>query len=320
MSMGKTSYLTSNDSYPQVDEAVVKADNVIELNDIVKTYKGVAPSAFWQKVSDKTLKWRQWTHEHGLGMRMEFIEKLAAGVPDTNVIGGLNITVKNKEEGEFIVIMGASGCGKSTILRFLADLDEPTSGNVLVNGSSVHNTVRAGMVFQSYSSFPWLTVLDNVALGLKFQGIEKEQRTERAMAMIQRVGLLGHEKKYASPKSLSGGQLQRVAIARSLVANPQVLLMDEPFGALDPKTRSQMQDLLCSLFEEYKFTIVLVTHDPREAVYLADDIYIMSKPPSTVAHHIKVDLGFHRERSIKRSSAFTDLVNKVDDIMMQMDS
>lgn len=312
--MEKTSYFTSSESNSQT------IDNVIELKNIVKTYKGVPPSSFWKKVSDNTLKLRQWTHDHGLGMKMDFIEKWSSGVPDTTVIGGLNLAIKNKGEGEFVVIMGASGCGKSTILRFLADLDSPTSGDVLVNGRHVQNNIRAGMVFQSYSSFPWLTVLDNVALGLKFQGVSKKEREEKAMEMIERVGLLGHEKKYASQKSLSGGQLQRVAIARSLVANPQVLLMDEPFGALDPKTRSQMQDLLCSLFEEYKFTIVLVTHDPREAVYLADDIYIMSKPPSVVAHHIKVDLGFHRERSIKRSSAFADLVNTVDDIMMKMDS
>lgn len=318
--MGKTSYFTGSESFPQAADERLASDNVIELKDIIKTYKGVPSSAFWQKVSDKTIKARQWMHEHGLGMKLGFIEKWAAGVPDTTVIGGLNIAVKNKEEGEFIVIMGASGCGKSTILRFLADLDSPTSGDVLVNGQSVRGNIRAGMVFQSYSSFPWLTVLENVALGLKFQGVSKEEREARAMGMIERVGLLGHEKKYASQKSLSGGQLQRVAIARSLVANPQVLLMDEPFGALDPKTRSQMQDLLCSLFEEYKFTIVLVTHDPREAVYLADDIYIMSKPPSVFAHHIKVDLGFHRERSVKRSAAFADLVNTVDDIMMKMDS
>lgn len=316
-----TSYLSNEESNPQIAEQTsAVSGNIIDLKDIVKIYKGTAPSSFWQKVSNSTFKLRQWTQEHGLGMKMGFIEKLAAGVPDTHVIGGLNLSIKDKAEGEFIVLMGASGCGKSTILKFLADLDVPTSGEVLVNGTPVCNNVRAGMVFQGYSSFPWLTVLDNVALGLKYQGVPKQERRERAMEMIKRVGLLGHELKYAKSPTLSGGQLQRVAIARSLVANPQVLLMDEPFGALDPKTRSQMQDLLCSLFEEYKFTIILVTHDPREAVYLADDIYIMSKPPSTIAHHIKVDLGFHRERSIKRTPAFAELVNTVDDIMMKMDS
>lgn len=317
--MGNTSYLSNNDTYPQVAEGSAP-ENVIDLRNITKIYKGTPPSAFWQKVSNGTLRLRQWTHAHGLGMKMGFIEKLAAGVPDTHVIGGLNLPIKDKQEGEFIVLMGASGCGKSTLLKFLADLDEPTSGEVLVNGAPVCNKVRAGMVFQAYSSFPWLTVLDNVALGLKYQGVSKQERRERAMEIIKRVGLDGHEMKYAKSPTLSGGQLQRVAIARSLVANPQVLLMDEPFGALDPKTRSQMQDLLCSLFEEYKFTTILVTHDPREAVYLADDIYIMSKPPSTIAHHIKVDLGFHRERSVKRTAAFTELVNTVDDIMMSMES
>ncbi len=319
--MTKSPYLTDdvNAVYPQVAQEAAGPNNIIELKNIVKTYKGVPPSPFWQRVSNGTLKFRQWMSTHGLGMKMSFIEKLAAGVPDTKVIGGLDLSILDKPEGEFIVLMGASGCGKSTILKFLADLDTPTSGDVLVNGVPVCNNVRAGMVFQGYSSFPWLTVLDNVALGLKYQGVSKQERRERAMEMIKRVGLAGHEMKYAKSPTLSGGQLQRVAIARSLVANPQVLLMDEPFGALDPKTRSQMQDLLCSLFEEFKFTIILVTHDPREAVYLADDIYIMSKPPATIAHHIKVDLGFHRERSLKRTQAFTDLVNTVDDLMMKMD-
>lgn len=293
--------------------------NALELKNITKTYKGKPAIPFWQKVSKTTLPLRKWTSEHGLGLKLGFIEKLAAGVPDTHVIGGLDLAIKDKEEGEFIVIMGASGCGKSTLLRFLADLDTPTSGEVLVDGQMAH-IARAGMVFQGYSSFPWLTVLDNVALGLKYQGVSRDERNERAMEMIKRVGLLGHEMKYAKSPTLSGGQLQRVAIARSLVVNPRVLLMDEPFGALDPKTRSQMQDLLYSLFREYKFTALLVTHDPREAVYLADSIYVMSKPPSTIAHHIEVGLGSSRDRSIKRTSAFTDLVNTVDDIMMKMDS
>lgn len=209
----------------------------------------------------------------------------------------------------------------STLLRFIADLDQPTSGDVFVNGLDVRKwRIRLGMVFQEYSSFPWLTVLDNVALGLKYQGVGKKERKARAMEMIKRVGLDGQELKYAKKPGLSGGQLQRVAIARSLLANPQVLLLDEPFGALDVKTRAQMQDLLCSLFEEFRPTIVLVTHDIDEAVYLADEIFILSKPPAVVAHQIKVDLGYHRDRSVKRGAAFLKLKNEVEDIMMNMES
>ena len=131
------------------------------------------------------------------------------------------------------------------------------------------------MVFQQYSSLPWMTVLENVGLALKFQGVSKDERNERAMELIRLVGLEGHEYKYAQYPTLSGGQLQRVAIARSLLASPEILLMDEPFGALDIKTRLSMQDLLTNIWHQFQSTIVFVTHDISEAVYLADDIYIM---------------------------------------------
>lgn len=285
-------------------------ENVLELRGVTKSYKGKSGSAFWKMVS----RYTKWIGTNRL------IESLAESKPDTKVINGVDLVIPNKKEGEFVVVMGASGCGKSTLLRFIANLDTPTSGEVFVNGFNVKNwLVRLGMVFQEYSSFPWLTVLDNVALGLKYQGVGKAERYARAMEMIKRVGLEGHELKYAKKPTLSGGQLQRVAIARSLLANPQVLLLDEPFGALDVKTRAQMQDLLCSLFEEFKPTVILVTHDIDEAVYLADDIFILSKPPAVVAHHIKVDLGFHRERAVKRSAHFLELRNKVEDIMMAME-
>lgn len=286
------------------------AVNVIELKNVSKIYPGIAPSRFWQRVS-KLTRWAG---------TFDFIEDRAQGKPDVHVLDGVDLVVPNKEEGEFLVIAGPSGSGKSTLLRFMSNLVQPTSGEVYINGLNVLDwRIQLGMVFQDYSSFPWLTVLDNVALGLKYQGVSKKERRERAMEMIKRVGLQGHELKYAKKPALSGGQLQRVAIARSLLANPKVLLLDEPFGALDVKTRAQMQDLLCSLFEEYKPTIILVTHDVSEAVYLSDDIYILSKPPAKFVHHIKVDLGTHRDRKTKRTQQFIDLVNKVDDIMMAME-
>jgi NitT/TauT family transport system ATP-binding protein len=211
-----------------------------------------------------------------------------------------------------------SGCGKSTLLRYMAGLQTPTQGSVSINNKIVDDSTRVSMVFQQYSSLPWYTVLDNVGLALKFQGVNKKDRDERAMEMIKMVGLEGHEKKYAIYPTLSGGQLQRVAIARSLLANPSLLLMDEPFGALDVKTRIQMQDLLTSLWEKFHSTIVFVTHDIGEAVYLGDDIYIMKYAPSKFVEHIKVDLPLKRNRETKRNPHYTELVHHVEDLMIKV--
>ena len=158
--------------------------------------------------------------------------------------------------------------------------------------------------------------MDNVALGLEFQGVSKSERHDRAMELIKLVGLEGHEKKYAQYPSLSGGQLQRVAIARSLLANPKILLMDEPFGALDIKTRLQMQDLLTSIWHKFQSTIVFVTHDISEAVYLADDIYILKSQPSKIVEHIKVDLPLTRNRQTKRDPQYVSMVHEVEDKMV----
>jgi len=165
-----------------------------------------------------------------------------------------------------------------------------------------------------------MTVLDNVGLALQYKGLLKKERDEKALEMIELVGLAGHENKFAQYPTLSGGQLQRVAIARSLLANPEILLMDEPFGALDIGTRIQMQDLLLSLWEKFHPTIVFVTHDISEAVYLSDDIYIMKKAPSRFVEHIKVDLPFPRSRTTKREPRFKELVHRVEDKMVEVAS
>lgn len=204
----------------------------------------------------------------------------------------------------------------STLLRFICGLQKPTSGEVLIKGKPRTDDCHIGMVFQQYSSFPWLSVLDNVALGLKYKGVPKKERHEKAMEMIKIVGLDGHENKYAKYPTLSGGQLQRVAIARSLVADPEILLMDEPFGALDLNTRLQMQDLLCEIWTKLRSTIIFVTHDLPEAVYLGDDIYIMRACPGMIVEKIKVDLPLHRTRDIKRSASFMDIVNCVEGRMI----
>lgn len=240
---------------------------------------------------------------------------------NTKIIENLDLLIEDKPmQGQFSVILGMSGCGKSTLLRYIAGLQKPTSGSVLVKGQPISKTNRVSMVFQQYSSLPWMSVLDNVSLAMRFKGVSKKERDEKAMEMIQLVGLDGHQHKYAQYPSLSGGQLQRVAIARSLMSDPEILLMDEPFGALDIKTRLQMQDLLIGIWEKFSPTILFVTHDIQEAVYLADDIYIMNHAPSAFVKHINVDLPFSRTRETKRLSHFTELVHQVEDAMMQIEA
>lgn len=235
------------------------------------------------------------------------------------VIKDLNFLVEDKPaQGQFVVLLGMSGCGKSTLLRYVAGLQKPTTGEVLLHGKPLSPEKRVGMVFQQYSSMPWMTVLENVELGLSYKGIAEKERREKAMTMIKKVGLDGHEHKYAKYPTLSGGQLQRVAIARSLLADPEILLMDEPFGALDINTRLQMQELLAELWMEFHPTVIFVTHDLSEAVYLGDDIYIMKSPPSTIVKHLKVDLPFHRTHETKRDPHFVELVQGLEDDMIKV--
>ncbi len=234
------------------------------------------------------------------------------------IIKDLDFLVENKpDRGQFVCILGMSGSGKSTLLRYIAGLQEPTAADkLLVNQKPLSKDNRVSMVFQQYSSLPWMSVLDNVGLALKFKGIDKKERDEKAMEMIEIMGLAGHEHKYAQYPTLSGGQLQRVAIGRSLLANSNILLMDEPFGALDVKTRLQMQDLVLGIFEKLHPTIIFVTHDISEAVYLADDIYILKSAPSHFVEHIHVDLPLHRDRNTKRDPRFIELVHEVEDRMV----
>ena len=238
----------------------------------------------------------------------------------TPILQDVNFLIEDKPgQGQFVIILGASGCGKSTILRYIAGLQQPTSGEVLLRDKPVAQSgIRAGMVFQQYSSLPWLTVLENVELGLDFQHVEAKERRRRAQEMIELVGLAGHENKYAMYPTLSGGQLQRVAIARSLMANSEILLMDEPFGALDINTRLQMQDMLEDVWLKFQTTIVFVTHDIEEAVYLGDDIYIMAANPGRFVHHVTVDLPFNRNLEVKHSAHFNELVRSVEDKMIEV--
>ncbi|PIW01637.1 MAG: sulfonate ABC transporter ATP-binding protein [Deltaproteobacteria bacterium CG_4_9_14_3_um_filter_63_12] len=205
--------------------------------------------------------------------------------------------------GEFLSILGPSGCGKSTVLSLIAGLTEATTGEVLVNGEPVRGPgPDRGMVFQNYSSMPWLTVSQNVEYGMKVQGTPAAQRRERRNQLLERVGLSGHGKKY--PKELSGGMRQRVAIARTLAVSPQIILMDEPFGALDINTRMDMQDLLLNIWHQEEATILFVTHDISEAVYLADRVSVFTPSPGRIADEIPIKLDYPREQKVKSSSLF----------------
>jgi ABC-type nitrate/sulfonate/bicarbonate transport system ATPase subunit len=214
-----------------------------------------------------------------------------------------------KDIGEFRVILGPSGCGKSTILRLIAGLDFPTSGEVLVNGKRVEKPgPDRGMVFQKYTSFSWLTVAQNIEYGLKLKGVAESERKDIVAHLVQATGLAGFESAY--PHTLSGGMQQRVAIARSIAVRPSVLLMDEPFGALDAQTRSGMQDLLMKIWTESAATILFVTHDVGEAVYLADRMYVVSARPGTIVDEIHVPAPRPRTEDFKTDRSFQDLQNR----------
>ena len=219
----------------------------------------------------------------------------------------INLAVRDEPGvGEFRVFLGPSGCGKSTILNIVAGLFPPTTGEALLRGRLITGPgPDRGMVFQSYSSYPWLTVLDNVAFGMKLRGVPRAEREKVARSWIKKVGLEGTEKKY--PGQLSGGMRQRVAIARTLAVKPQIILMDEPFGALDVQTRLGMQNLINELWEEIEGTILFVTHDIPEAVYLADKIHILSANPGTFVEEITVDLPLHRTEDLKSTARFREL-------------
>jgi NitT/TauT family transport system ATP-binding protein len=208
--------------------------------------------------------------------------------------------------GEFRVFLGPSGCGKSTILNIVAGLLKPTTGEALLRGVPIAGPgPDRGMVFQNYSSYPWLTVLENVAFGLALRGVPRRVREDQARAWTKKVGLEGSEHKY--PRQLSGGMRQRVAIARTLAVRPQIILMDEPFGALDVRIRLGMQNLINELWEEIEGTILFVTHDIAEAVYLGDVIHILSSAPGTLAEEIEIDLPPRRTEDLKDSKRFREL-------------
>ncbi len=207
------------------------------------------------------------------------------------------------EDGEFVTILGPSGCGKSTILRIVAGLEESNSGQVLLDGQEINGPgPDRGMVFQSYTLYPWLTVKENITFGLKLKGVSQKERDDLARHYLQLIGLEGFEKHY--PIQLSGGMKQRVAIARALANDPKILLMDEPFGALDAQTRTIMQEVLLKAWEESKKTILFITHDVDESIFLADSVYVMTARPGRLKKKIPITLDRPREFSMKSSVEF----------------
>ncbi|MCI1883114.1 MAG: ABC transporter ATP-binding protein [Sporolactobacillus sp.] len=223
-----------------------------------------------------------------------------SGSKAVHALDTINLTVKNKE---FVSILGASGCGKSTLLRIIGGLEKPTTGFVSLGGKVTEGPgPDRGMVFQSYTLFPWLSVKKNIEFGLKQKGMPADRRSNIAARYIEIVGLQGFENVY--PKALSGGMQQRVAIARALANDPEVILLDEPFGALDMQTRGLMQELLLNVWQQSQKTVVLVTHDIDEAIFMADKVVIMKSRPGQIKQIIDVNLPRPRDYHIRTSSAF----------------
>ena len=214
---------------------------------------------------------------------------------------------------EFVCILGSSGCGKTTLLRMIAGLDTAVSGSIFLDGEEIHGTnPKVGMVFQEYSLFPWRTVIDNIAFGLEMQGVPRAERTRTAERYLNLVNLTQFRDSY--PSELSGGMRQRVAVARALALDPVLLLMDEPFGALDAQTRNMLQKELLDIWEETKKTIVFITHSVDEAVYLSDRIIVMTPRPGRICRISEVTMPRPRERT---SVEFAKVRRDVLDLLSQ---
>ena len=217
---------------------------------------------------------------------------------------------------EFLSLLGTSGCGKSTLLRIICGLEKASQGRIRYGGRTIEEPgPDRGMVFQAYTLFPWLTVEQNIAFGLDVAGRSKAEQRDAVNFYIEKIGLKGFEKAY--PRKLSGGMKQRVAIARALANDPEVLLMDEPFGALDAQTRSVMQELLLSVWDESHKTILFVTHDVEEAVFIGDTIYVMTARPGRIKAQIEVNLPAKRTYDLKLSEEFLGIKRDVLDLIRE---
>ena len=214
------------------------------------------------------------------------------------------------DEREFLVILGPSGCGKSTLLRIIAGLEEPTSGSASLEFNEISGPgAERGMVFQKYTSFPWLTVRENVEFGLQVRNIPDRDRRQIVNVMLERVGLKEFQDAY--PSTLSGGMQQRLALARTLAVNPRILLLDEPFGALDAQTRSEMQLLLLDIWERDRPTTIFVTHDIEEAIFLGQRLILSTPRPFRIEYERQIPFAYPRPLEIKTSSEFIKLEEEI---------
>ena len=221
----------------------------------------------------------------------------------THALQATDLTVA---ENDFITILGPSGCGKSTLLRMVAGLDTPSTGHITLDGKPVSGPgADRGMVFQSYTLFPWLTVLQNVCFGLREKGILLAEQHAIAHQFLAKVGLKDFGNHF--PKQLSGGMQQRTALARALANNPRILLMDEPFGALDHQTRELMQELLAGIWEAERKTVLFVTHDIDEAIFMGSRVMVMSARPGRIKCDLQVPIGHPRHYSVKTTPVFSEL-------------
>ncbi len=226
-------------------------------------------------------------------------------------LNNINLRV---DSGELVCAVGASGSGKSTLLRLIAGLDQPSSGSIEVDGMVVTGPgADRGLVFQRYTLYPWLTVQQNVEFGLKLQGVAPKVRREQAAYFLNVVGLGSFAR--AWPKELSGGMKQRVAIARALACEPKILLLDEPFGALDVQTKETMQQFLLELWQRTHCTIFQITHDVEEAVFLAQRVYVLRAQPGEIEREYRIDLPGDRDYRIKRQGPFQHYVAEIVDLL-----
>ena len=232
----------------------------------------------------------------------------AAGKP--NEVVAIDRIDLNVRDGEIYCLLGPSGCGKTTVLDMVAGFEEASSGEVLVDRQAVTKPgPDRAVVFQEATLFPWLTVLGNIWFGLKLSAVGSDEAKERAMQYVDSMGLTGFEHRY--PYELSGGMQQRVSLARAWVNNPEVLLLDEPFGALDAQTKVVMQELLLDLWDRFHTTILYVTHDVEEAIFLGDRIGVMSKRPSTLRDELLVDVPRPRTIDLTTENKFVDLKRRI---------
>ena len=212
---------------------------------------------------------------------------------EVEVLAGFDLNLKH---GRFLSVVGPSGCGKTTLLRIIAGLEPASRGEVLLDGQPVRSaSPEMGLVFQQYALFPWRTTLQNIEVGLQFKGVEPARRRKEAMDYVEAFGLTGFEDRY--PKDLSGGMQQRVAIARTLIMQPKLVLMDEPFGSLDSQTRNNMQEFLLGIWEKRRDTIIFVTHNVDEAVFLSEEVLVLSSRPARTLASFPVDAPRPRDRT-----------------------